>query len=225
MEALGLAATQYNFLHKYLDQDLYTKTTTYKTSSPLEILQRVAKDDRFDGLFDHPGPDNVETLLEHCEEAVLEHWNAWQLTDPKKQFEDSQKAAAALLVCTHKDGANYDFFIVHLLTSSHAIRILLPFMPAKIHVQLVKQWWLLTLLIYVSQLRPIIDLERVTSNTIHKGTWHNVDVQALHGDWSKDAHFVKACRAMKEAAQTWGDTDQFYLKAAIKFAYEFEGWF
>ena len=29
---------------------------------------------------------------------------------------------------------------------------------------------------------------------------------------------------MKEAAQTWGDSDLFYLKAAVKFADEFESW-
>ena len=29
---------------------------------------------------------------------------------------------------------------------------------------------------------------------------------------------------MKEAANTWGDGDEFYLKAAVKFAEEFDGW-
>jgi hypothetical protein len=29
---------------------------------------------------------------------------------------------------------------------------------------------------------------------------------------------------MMVAAETWGDTDEFYLKAAVKFADEFEHW-
>lgn len=29
---------------------------------------------------------------------------------------------------------------------------------------------------------------------------------------------------MKVAAETWGDTNNFYLKAAVKFADEFEHW-
>ena len=31
-------------------------------------------------------------------------------------------------------------------------------------------------------------------------------------------------RAMKNAAETWGDDDQFYLKAALKLGTEFTGW-
>lgn len=29
---------------------------------------------------------------------------------------------------------------------------------------------------------------------------------------------------MKEAAHTWGDKENFYLKAAVKFADEFDSW-
>lgn len=29
---------------------------------------------------------------------------------------------------------------------------------------------------------------------------------------------------MQVASETWGDASQFYLKAAVKFADEFEGW-
>jgi hypothetical protein len=29
---------------------------------------------------------------------------------------------------------------------------------------------------------------------------------------------------MKEAASTWGDPDEWYLKAAVKFVDEFDGW-
>ena len=29
---------------------------------------------------------------------------------------------------------------------------------------------------------------------------------------------------MKEAAQTWGDESNYYLKAAVKFADEFQNW-
>ena len=55
MEALGLAATQYNFLHKYLDDPRYTKSNVLKGPKPLKILQRVAKDERLDGIADHHG--------------------------------------------------------------------------------------------------------------------------------------------------------------------------
>lgn len=226
MEALGLATTSYDFLHKYLDDSSYTKPSTYDTSSPIEILGKVVEDKRFDNLFDHQGADNIAPLFKDHEAAVLEHWNAWQLPNPKKQFEDSQYAAVALLVATHECGGSrsYDFFLVHLLTTSHAVRILLPLMPAKFHVALVRQWWLLTLAVYISQTRPKVELNNITSYDIEAKNWAWVDKQAVEGKWSLDAHFVKALRAMKEAAQTWGDGEQYYLKAACRLGVEFDGW-
>lgn len=226
MEALGLATTSYNFLHRYLDDPSYTKSSTYSTSSPIEILQQVAQDKRFDNLFDHQGADNIEPLFKNYETAVLEHWNAWQLPNPKKQFEDSQYAAVALLVATHdyESSRTYDFFLVHLLTTSHAVRILLALIPAKFHVALVRQWWLLTLAVYIAQLRPKIELRNITEYDTGAKDWMWVDRQAVEGVWSLDAHLVKGLRAMKEAALTWGDGVNFYLKAACRLGEEFDGW-
>lgn len=226
MEALGLATTSYNFLHKYLDDPSYSKTSTYSTSSPIEILRKVSEDKRFNDLFDHQGADNIEPLFEDHEAAVLEHWNAWQLPNPKKQFEDSQYAAVALLVATHepRNSRAYDFFLVHLLTTSHAVRILLPLIPAKFHVSLVRQWWLIALAVYIAQLRPKIVLENITGYDIRDRGWGWVDEQAVDGKWSLDSHYVKAMRAMKVAAETWGDGERYFLKAACRLGSEFDGW-
>ena len=184
-----MAATSYNFLHKYLDDSSYTKTSTYSTTSPLEILHKIAEDKRLDGLFDDKGAANLGPLFENHENLVLEHWNAWRIDDPKKQFQDSQEAAVALLVRTVSPGTHaYDFFIVHLLTSSHAVRILLPLIPKKFHVSLVRQWWLLTIAIYICQLRPKFDDDiEVKPN---KG-WKYVETKAISGPWAQDAHYVK----------------------------------
>ena len=226
MEALGLATTSYNFLHKYLDDPSYSTPSAYSTSSPLEILQKVAEDKRFDNLFDHQGADNIEPLFEKHEDAVLEHWNAWKLPNPKKQFEDSQYAAVALLVGTHKRGSgrDYDFFLVHVLTTSHAVRILLPLIPEKFHVPLVRQWWLLTLAVYITQLRSKINIDSILNYDADVRDWAWVDKQATEGKHALDAHFVKGLRAMKEGAKTWGDAENFYLKAACRLGDEFDGW-
>jgi hypothetical protein len=181
----------------------------------------------------------MEGLFQNHENLVLEHWNAWKIDDPKKQFQDSQEAAVALLVRTVLPGTHaYDFFMVHLLTSSHAVRILLPLTPKKFHVSLVRQWWLLTIAVYVCQLRPKIDDEIEVKPD--KG-WKYVESKAVSGPWATDAHYVKggypqirliflvltcsiAIRAMKEAAFTWGDVHERYLSAAVRFADDFDGW-
>ncbi|KAL9043741.1 MAG: hypothetical protein Q9214_003081 [Letrouitia sp. 1 TL-2023] len=223
MEALGLATTSYNFLHKYLDDPSYTKPCNNSSQSPLEILCRIRADKRFDNIFEIEGSDNIETLFQNHEAAVLEYWNAWQISDPTREFEAGQRAAAALLVASHKPG-HYDFFIVHLLTTSHAVRILLPIIPRKYHVPLLRQWWLLTIAVYIAQLRPEILLTRITDYDVKGKDWAWADKEATEGKFALDAHYVKAIRAMKEAARDWENDKSFYRKAAVRFATEFEGW-
>lgn len=191
MEALALTAVQYNFLHKYLDDKSYTRPSPFSSTSPSELLGKLSEDKRFDGLFKEPGFGNIGPLFEKHEDLVLEYWNAWKLDDPVKQFRESQEAAVALLVATVPPGTHsYNFFICHILTTSHAVRILLPLIPAKFHISLVRQWWLLLLAVYVAELRPKIDPDYVPGNLGGKG-WKYVEDRALRSDWATDAHFVK----------------------------------
>ena len=225
MEALGLTTTSYNFLHKYIDVNPKAKEMADSTPSLISILNTVARDQRFDALFDHKGGDNIEALFMEHEELVLEYWNTWSISCPKQQFEDSQHAATALLAATQGAGnVSYDFFLVHILTTSHAVRILLPMIPTEFHVPLLRQWWLLALAVYISQLRPLIETQSILGYDVDQKNWHWVETEAIEGIWACDAHFVKAIRAMREMAKTWDDKDMFFLKAAVKFADNFQGW-
>ena len=226
MEALTLAATCYSDIHKYIDDPSYSLAEpSYHSDSPLDILKRVESDRRFDGLFGTPGDNNLEVVFREREAALLDHWNAWDIKDPTAQFRESQEAATALLVATHADKTQkYDFFLVHILTTSHAIRILLPLIPVRFQIPLVKQWWLITLAIYVAQVRPEIDLDRIKSFDLKGRDWDWAAGKAIKGTHYKDAHYVKAIRAFSEIARTWGDPEKDYLKAAVKFADEFDGW-
>ena len=222
MEALGLAATQYSFLHRYIDNPSYTKLTASNTLRPLEILQRVARDERLDGIADHHGAGNLKDLFTSYEEVILEYWNLWQINNLTEQFRDSQYSAVMLLMATPQR-EQYNFFFVHLLTSSHAIRIILPLIPAKFHVSLVRQWWLITLALYCIQSRPTLEQDPIAGFDMKDRDWEWVLKEAVGGKWSLDAHYVKALRAMKVASETWGDND-FYLNAAVKFGERFGGW-
>ncbi|KAF6836807.1 hypothetical protein CPLU01_03388 [Colletotrichum plurivorum] len=224
IEALGLTATNYDFFHRYLDEKKYTKPAPFSSKSTFELIKKLAKDERLDGLSKEPDVDNLEALFEKHEGLVLEYWNAWTITDPVKQFEESQELAVALLVATIAPGSHaYNFFTVHLLTTSHAVRILIPFIPAKFHVSLVRQWWLFTLSVYISLLRPEIDPDNVDKD-LKSRHWGHVEHEALNSRWATDAHFVKAIRAMKEAARTWGDVHERYLASALTFVDNFQGW-
>ncbi|OQO04346.1 hypothetical protein B0A48_10957 [Cryoendolithus antarcticus] len=225
IEALGLAACFRNDWHVYLDDPKYTRPSKQPTDSLFTILDRISHDKTFEGLLDHRGSDNITTILanESAAAAVLEHWNTWDLKNPKEQFAESQKVAVALLVAAQGQ-EKYDFFAVHLLTSSHAVRVLLPILPSRWHVPLVRQWWLFTLLVFIAQLRPRINIDTIKLVELDGRGWDFVTEKALKGRYRTDAHFVKALRSMREAGKTWGDANSFYLKAAVKFAEEFESW-
>jgi len=229
IEALTLGACFYNDWHKFLDDPAYTKPAPQPSDSLFTILDRVSHDTVFDGLADEPGgSDNITTLLENekMAAAALEYWNTWHIKSPTEQFAESQKLAVALLVAaqTPNDDKAYDFFAVHLLTTSHAVRVLLPTLPAKFHIPLVRQWWLFTLLVYIAQLRPRINIDTIKLVDLEGRDWSYVIDKAVKGKYRTDAHYVKALRCIWEASKTWGDANQFYLKAGVKMAEDFDGW-
>jgi hypothetical protein len=82
----------------------------------------------------------------------------------------------------------------------------------------------MTLAIYIGQLRPEINLDSVHKYDIADRDWSYVTHTALNGEYATETHYVKALRAMRDAAKTWGKQDEFYLKAAVKFADGFTGW-
>lgn len=225
IESMSLASCQYNYMHKYTDSPSFIKPVPFSSTSPMELLNRMATDERFDGIFKERRFDNIEILFQKHEELVLEYWNSWDLSDPKRQFQESQNTAVNLLVATVAPGTHsYNFFLVHLLTTSHAVRILLSFIPTRLHVPLVRQWWLLVISVYAAQLRPKMDIDNINPGDNQSRLWNYVEDKAVNGPWATDAHFVKACRAMREMSNTWGDVHQRYLAAALRFVDDFRGW-
>ncbi|KAK7424889.1 RFC checkpoint protein Rad17 [Neonectria punicea] len=191
MEALGLLCTQYNFLHKYLDDKSYTKPSPFTSGSPLQLLVKLTNDDRFKSISKDSTSDDMEDIFAKHEDIILGYWNAWVIDDPLKQFELSQEAAVALLVATVRPGTHaFNFLLVHLLTTSHAVRILLPFFPENYHIPLVREWWLLVLAIFIVKGRPLPDPDNVDQD-IKTKTWKYVEDKALNSAWSTDAHYVK----------------------------------
>jgi hypothetical protein len=175
----------------------YTKPSPHRGvdgsgTSLLDLLRKVQADKRFDGLYEHRSGD-ITKVLEEREDAFLEYWNAWEITKPTEQFEEAQSVAAAVLMETlPPEEGKFDFFFVHVLTSSHAIRILLPLIPAKFHVNLLRQWWLFALAVYIAQTRPEIKHGKVDGYNTKDRSWKHVVHNALDGPHAKDAHYVKS---------------------------------
>lgn len=132
---------------------------------------------------------------------------------------------AVLLLCTtHTPGKpKYDFFIVHLLTLSHAIRTLLPVVPKKYALPLCKSHWLFMVIVYIIEFRPEIRPSLIEDVDLKGRGWDDVIKKCLKMD-KKEVHYIKAVRALRDAARLWKEDDKFFLKAAVKFTWEFEDW-
>ena len=273
IEALALAAVQYDALHKYTDDASYTRPAppSLRSRSPLELLARMAADARLRSLFPSPGYANLAPLFAEHEDLVLEYWNAWDLfgaderaePDPGARFAEAQETAVVLLLAATSTAlgvgegggaGTHSFYAVHVLTTSHAVRAVLGAAPARFHAGLVRQWWLLAVAVYAALRCPPIDAK--AGDTGNDGedansrkSWDHVVDRALNGPYATDAHYVKgkrheetpppslacaevltpaflpaALRAMRDAAQAWGDPDGRYLAAAVRFADGFGGW-
>ncbi|KEF52169.1 uncharacterized protein A1O9_11796 [Exophiala aquamarina CBS 119918] len=230
MEALGLAATCYDpKLAGMLEHSPSSQSNS--TNDLYEVFERVHSDKRLDGAFDKYGGDNLSRLLadEALTTILLEHWSSWKIADPTRDFAQSQQLATNLLIASGPavGGHGYDFFLVHLLTTSHAVRILIPFIPREHHVKIVREWLWITIAIYIAQLRPAIKKSSVTNFDLRGRDWAFAKHTALEGKKKLDAHFVKAIRAIKEVHKLWGDpedAENFFLKAAVRLASEFDGW-
>lgn len=59
-------------------------------------------------------------------------------------------------------------------------------------MSLVRQWWLLTIAVYVAQLRPSISKDVEVRPTKQ---WKYVEDRAVNGPWATDAHYVKGMRS------------------------------
>lgn len=137
---------------------------------------------------------------------------------------DITRLSALLLCATHEPGKPaFDFFVVHLLTLSYAVRTLLPVVPKGYALPLCKSHWLFVVIVYIIQLRPEIRPALIEEVDLKGRGWDDVVKKALSRG-KADAHYFKAVRALRDSAKLWKEDEEFFLKAAVKFAWEFDGW-
>lgn len=235
-DALTYCAVHYDpKTQVYLD-DRGSSPPPSTASSPLEVLANIRADARLKGFPRGPGRENFTPLFEKHEDIVLEHWRSWPSSGTgaptTAEFCEAFDACVAILVGTVPDSGKYDFILLHALTACHALRVLLPELPSEHHAALFNQWWLFTIMVYITQGRPAIDDSLFTGYPLDGKGWSVPVELAIEGPAGFDAHYVKAIRAIKAASdvssQVGGSTgsashsQEWYLKAATRFAQTFK---
>lgn len=191
MEALTLASVQHDFLYKYSSEAKYTRKSSLEAKPLLELVKELSRDKILSRLPREIGYLDLESTMAGNEDVILDYWNAWDVSNPQTAFEDSQKAVVTIFMSSaNKKSRKYDFFIVHLLTTSYAVRVLLPVFPEAHRVKLIRQWWLLVLAVLILRGRPHPDYETVDED-VNGRDWDSIQSKALDSPYSNDAHFVK----------------------------------
>lgn len=222
-EALGLACTELDSFYTDLI-NAPPDNSKYKTNSLGDIVSAIHRDSRFDGLLHQPGFENTFQLMYSQRDLMLEHWNAWEITDPLQQLEHICDLSVLLAIGTGDAEKQYDFFLAHLMTVAHALRVLWHEFPAERRMTILKEYAMFVMYIYAAQLRRPFDMTSITDFELEGRDWQWVATTALAHEAALDAHFFKVVCAPQAFEGAFGKKQDFYLKAAIKFIVEFNGW-
>ncbi|KAE9373202.1 hypothetical protein N431DRAFT_503931 [Stipitochalara longipes BDJ] len=228
VEALALNAIDYNALHQVLEIPNPEPTGPFLT--PQDIIHGIYNDRIFDGLLSAPGVQNTTTIMSNPQSsaAVIHYLRALDVSNLPRIVAQLADLAALLECAVHKPGEPaFDFYLNHILTLTYSLRVLLPVFPAEKGLLLVRGVWLLTIVAYISQLRPMVkpeliddvDLSGVTSwEDIFKG-FH--EGNGLQGKWL-DAHLIRGMRNLMEFGKMRKEKEAFYMKAAVKLEAEWK---
>ena len=187
----------------------------------MDIFKAVRADPRLP-IFDKPGVANLEQTIQDCHDQILSYYNQWQMNrdDLAKTIEELFDVTVYIYGATHKpDQIVFDFFLLHLLTSMHAIRILHSHIDNRDTFEhLLFQFFYFAIVIYVCQLRPEINEQLVDDYPIDtkEKNWPYVIDRSLNTKIVDDAHAVKVVRALRDAEQVYGYKNGMYLKTAVK---------
>lgn len=217
-EALTLTAVAYNYHHEYVDK---LKRHKNGSKSLLEIFESLRSDDRLP-LFDAPSVENLEPSVKQSIDIVLSYFEEWKINEEnlEKTIEEFVDLSVYVYGATHKPNQiDFDFFLLHLVTSMHAIREIYPHLnDQQLAQRLLWQFFYISTMLYIGQARPKIDQSLIYDYKIddNKHNWNYVIERTVNTELAEDSHFVKVVRALRDAEVAYGAKNGLYLKTAVK---------
>lgn len=226
VEALTLNATNYQ------SYDLKLPNVEKTTNDLMELVEQMRNDEDLDGLYERPSQDGPTACLDRIPEKLAYYTARLHIEDPLSTLKDILQLGALALLATHKDDKPaYSFFLLHLLTSSQEVcEILLSensdeVIPISLHHKIIQDLWTTVVIVYITQLRPRVKVERVENIEIKSipKAWQDAVNLVLNGPSKArtDEHFIKAIRALLFCEQFFNDETGFYAKGALQFAQSF----
>jgi hypothetical protein len=235
LQALTLSAVDWSdSIHELLSHPRLMRASN-SVLPPDKILTQLAYDGRLCGIMKAgPGFHGVSHLFSNAtaKEAVLEYVHMLDCRDIDEVVRQLSSVSVTLVCATHKAGSPaFDFYLGCLPAWVHGLRILLGSVPDEGNrIMLVRGVWLLTLLAYITQLRPVVDLDGLYCGTlVGLGDWDDVfravRSKASFDDRYNDLQLLRALRSFSEFGKQYGGAeDSIYLRAAWKLVTQWKTW-
>lgn len=205
--------------------------------SPEEILGRTAYDGRFSGVMKAgPGFHRVAHIFSNAaaKTAIVEYIQLLDCRDLTRLLQQLSALSVVLLCATHKPGQPaFDFYLGHLPTCINSTRIIFDRLLEESghRLLLARGVWLLVVLTYITQLRPVIDTSLMATVGVSDGNggWDAIlqEIRSQSSPEGKygDPAFLRAIRSLRELEKAYGGAHgTLYLRAALKMASQWQEW-
>ena len=204
--------------------------------SPDEILGRLAHDGRFSGVMKGgPSFHGVSNVFSSpgAKAALVEYVKMLECRDLTVLMQQISALSVLLSCATHKPGQPaFDYYLCHLPTCVNSTRVILDKLLEQDGQKtiLVRGVWLLVMLTYITQLRPVIDGRLLVAKELpeEENGWQSIyaefSSQAAMGGYG-DLEFLRAMRSLWELSKAYRAVHgRLYFHAAWKLAGEWNGW-
>ncbi|KAG2222344.1 hypothetical protein INT45_009817 [Circinella minor] len=205
------------------DEQEYTSKSGTETFE--SIIAKVKNDSDLDGLVEFGDARSSFKIFTNDKAiAILGEYAAqWEYKDPQTSLRELYIQSMLLYASTGIRGQEIklDFFLMHCLTSMHAMQVILPHLSSVQVERSLRFHVVQALLLYVRCGRPSLEIKSLQNykapgmNKDNDNPWLDVVRQALN---ARDVHCIKAIRALALGQIIYRDAfnnnEDLWLKAA-----------
>ncbi|KAK4242871.1 hypothetical protein C8A03DRAFT_39819 [Achaetomium macrosporum] len=237
MESLTLSAVDWMEPMRELLTDPQPAVPSNEYLPPEDILGRIAYDGRFSGVMKAgPGFHGVWHVFSNptAKAAIVEYMRRLDTRDLALLLQQMSALSVLLLCATHKPGQPaFDSFLGRLPTCVNSTRVILEnLVEEESHkMLLLRGLWLVMLLAYVTQLRPVIDGKLLVSEELagESRSWEAIYDQlrsqaTTEGKYG-DFQFLRTVRTLRELSKAYDSVHgRLYFHAAWKLMNQWREW-
>ncbi|KAI9009811.1 hypothetical protein BC832DRAFT_620081 [Gaertneriomyces semiglobifer] len=233
-EALSQASTHPPRPKKVLDmifavdqgsvQGLIPTTASSDATQLVPLFNEIYKDDRLDKLVRFQDSDRSSTTTHKCAGIITEYASRWYIDSNADSLAHALRALFYVTTVIygsgglrpgHPQSSKFDFFLLHLVTSTFACLHVVPHLPIDTAIYLLRSQLAMCIHQYIARgrppLQPVLLISYPLAGNRGLDTWEQVMQLAIT---SEDLHVPKIVRSLHVAETMYGSEEGLWLQAA-----------